>query len=68
MTMTALDRKVALLRKGVTMSDIARALVPPVTPQQVSMVVSGRRDSKRVRSAVAAVIGQPVARVFPKAA
>lgn len=63
MAMTPIDRKVELLRKGKSMSDIARAL--EVTPGHVSQVVAGERRSPRVEAAVAAAIGRPVQAVFP---
>lgn len=65
MPLTPLDRKVALLRKRMTMSEIARRLKPPVSPNHVSKVVAGERRSPRVEAAIAEAIGLPVGRVFP---
>lgn len=63
MPMTAKDRKIALLRRDVTMSAIARRL--GVTTGHVSQVVAGRRRSPTVERAVAEAVGLPVGRVFP---
>lgn len=62
--MTPLDRKIALMRAGVTAADIASEL--GVTRQFVSEVVRGTRrsDGDRVEAAIAAAIGKPVADVF----
>jgi lambda repressor-like predicted transcriptional regulator len=65
MPLSPLDRKIELLRKGVTMSGIARELDPPVSPNHVHKVVAGERRSPRIEQAIADVIGLPVAEVFP---
>jgi transcriptional regulator with XRE-family HTH domain len=62
MPLSPIDRKVGLLRRGVTMSEIAREL--EVSPHHVSRVVSGERRSPAVEQAVAKALGLPVARVF----
>jgi lambda repressor-like predicted transcriptional regulator len=59
------DRKAELVRRGVSMSEIARRL--EVTPQHVSQVISGDRRSTPVEAAVAAAIGMAVAEVFEPA-
>lgn len=64
MPLSPLDRKIELLRKGVTMSEIARELDPPVTPNHVSKVIAGERRSPRVELAIAEKIGKPVEAVF----
>ena len=64
--MNAIERKVALLRKGISMSDIARQL--DVTPQHVSMVVNGERRSPRVEDAIAAALDIPLHELFEAAA
>lgn len=65
MPLTPVDRKIALIRKGVRMSDIAKQLDPPVSPNHVAKVVAGERRSPRIEAAIAEVIGLPVRRVFP---
>lgn len=66
MSLSPLERKVALMRKGVFMSEIGRSL--GITGAQVSYVVAGKRRSPRVEAAVAEVLGRPVAEVFPESA
>ena len=66
MPMTANDRKAELVRRGITMTRIAKEL--GVTVQHVSSVVGGRNRSPRVERAVAEAIGRPTERVFPSAA
>jgi len=56
------DRKAELVRRGVTMTEIAREL--DVVPQHVSQVISGERRSSRVEQAVADRLGLPVEQVF----
>lgn len=62
MPLSPLDRKIALMRAGITMSDIARGL--GVTPGHVAQVVNNDRRSGNVESAVADAIGLPVGEVF----
>jgi transcriptional regulator with XRE-family HTH domain len=62
MTMSPIDRKVALIRKGIAMTEIARAL--EVSHTQVSRVVAGERRSPRVEQAIADALGLPVREVF----
>lgn len=61
--MTALERKIALLKKGITMQSIADRL--DVTISQVSAVTLGKTRSPRVEAAIAAAIGKSVATTFP---
>jgi len=63
MPMTPLDRKVALIRRGVSMADVAADL--DVSRQFVSDVVRGNRRSDRVEEAVAKALGLPRTEVFP---
>ncbi len=65
MPLTPLDRKIALLRAGVSMAEIGRQL--GVTKNHVAMVVAGKRRSPRVEAKVAESIGKPTGRVFPPA-
>jgi hypothetical protein len=67
MPLSPLDRKVELLRAGVTMSEIARELDPPVSPNHVSKVIAGERRSPRIERAIAEKIGIPVEQVFAAA-
>lgn len=62
MPMTPFDRKVALMRKRVSLAQIGTDL--GVSRQFVSEVVRGTRRSERVEAAVAEVIGKPVTAVF----
>lgn len=66
MPMSPLDRKVALLRREKTVTEIANEL--GVTISHVSQVINGKRRSPRVEHAVAELIGKPVTQVFPSQA
>lgn len=68
MALTPLERKIRLLRNGVTFAQIARELDPPVTTATVSMVNAGKRVSPRVERAIAEAIGLSVDRAFGTAA
>lgn len=63
MPMTPLDRKVALVRRQVSLAQIGAQL--GVSRQFVSDIVRGNRRSERVETAVAEAIGKPVEKVFP---
>lgn len=63
MPLTPNDRKAELLRKGLTMSAVARQL--EVSANHVALVVAGKRRSPRVEQAIADAIGIPVRKVFP---
>lgn len=63
MTMTGLERKIALLKNGITMQSIADGL--GVTIAHVSAVTLGKARSPRVEVAIAAAIGKSVAATFP---
>lgn len=62
MPLTPQDRKAELLRKGLSMSDVAREL--GISAHHISRVVAGERRSPRVEQAIADAIGLPVADVF----
>ena len=62
MPMTPIDRKVELLRKGVSMSEIANSLGMSV--QHVSAVIAGNRRSPRVEAEVASRINRTAEEVF----
>lgn len=64
MPLTPQDRKAELVRKGLSMSDVARQL--DLSLNHVSKVIAGERRSPRVEQAVAELIGMPVTKVFPK--
>lgn len=66
MPMKPADRKAELVRRGVTLADIARAL--EVSGPHVSQVLYGKRRSPRVEQAIAEAIGKPVSRVFEASA
>ncbi|MEA3247226.1 MAG: helix-turn-helix transcriptional regulator [Gemmatimonadota bacterium] len=62
MPMPPLERKVALMRAGVTQTAIARQA--GVTVSHVSEVMYGRRRSPRIEQAIAEALKLPVAAVF----
>lgn len=64
MAMKPLDRKILLMRRGVTMAAIGRAL--GVTRNHVVRVVSGKGRSPTVEAEVARVLGLSAVRVFGK--
>ena len=64
--MTGLERKIELMKKGVTISSIARDL--KLSFGHVQKVVAGERRSPNVERAIATAIGRPVTRVFPPSA
>jgi predicted transcriptional regulator len=63
---TALERKVALMRAGVTMKEVAEEL--GVSPPHVSQVVAGKRRSPRVEQAIASKVGKKREQLFGAAA
>jgi len=63
MDMSPIDIRIALLRKGVTQSNIADKL--QVNKSTVSRVVSGHVVSDRVRKAIADSLGTDVRRIWP---
>lgn len=65
MPMTPLQRKVALMEKGVTFTEIAKQ--QGVTVQHVSHVNRGVRRSPSIEKAIADAIGKPIGRVFEAA-
>lgn len=65
MPLTPQDRKAELVRRGLTMSDVARQL--DLSLNHVSKVIAGERRSPRVEQAIAELIQRPVHRVFPAA-
>lgn len=65
-TMTPADRKAELVRRGVTVSAIARRIGR--TQGHVSNVLAGRRRAAVVEQAIADALGMPVERVFADAA
>ena len=62
MTLSALQRKVALLEKGITIKSIADQL--GVSLSHVAQVNRGVRRSPSVEIAIARAIGKPTSRVF----
>lgn len=66
MAISPIERKVALLREGVTITSLARRL--GVTVTQVSQVVLGKRRSARIEAAVAAAIHVAPEDAFPPVA
>ena len=64
LTPLQLRRKIGLLRQGWSGARIARDL--GVSPTTVSLVLRDRCRSERVEMAIAAVVGEPVDRLFPE--
>ena len=56
--------KIALLRKGITQTSIAKKL--GVTPTSIYLVISGQRKSRQIAQAVSEVVEKPMEKVFPK--
>ena len=61
--MSPIEIKVALLRKGVTHSSIARSL--DVSLQAVSQVIHRKDRIPRIARAVSEAAGKPMEKVFP---
>jgi len=61
--LTPSDIKIAMLRIGISQSEIAEALNEERA--SVSGVINGRRTTRSIREAVAKAIGKPIADVFP---
>lgn len=61
--MNGMDRKILMLRKGITQAEIARRL--GVSGATVSLVVSGRMRSRRVEQAISEALGLPRELLWP---
>ena len=61
---TAIRLKHDLALKGLTFSDVARAVTPQVTPQCVSQVARGKKIA-RIRKALAQAAGRSVTDYWP---
>ncbi|MFQ5779148.1 MAG: transcriptional regulator [Nitrospiria bacterium] len=61
--MDAMDRRIAMLRRGITQARIAREL--GVSGATVSLVVGGRMKSRRVEEAIADALGISRAVLWP---
>lgn len=55
--------KAALVLRGITAVSIAKSL--GLARSNVTATISGKRRTPRIRQAIAAAIGRPVAEVFP---
>lgn len=55
--MTPLDRKIALLRRGITLDRIAAALPERRSISHISYVIAGKRRSPTIEAAVAKLAG-----------
>jgi hypothetical protein len=64
MPLNPLDRKIALMRVGVTMTEIGRR-AGNLTVGHVSEVLYDRRRSLRVEEEIAKAIKRPIEEVFP---
>jgi transcriptional regulator with XRE-family HTH domain len=56
--------KAMMVIKGIKQVDICRRL--DVRPSTVSLIVSGKKKSARIRAAIAKALGVPVADLWPK--
>lgn len=63
MSMTSREIKAALVAADVKQVEIARRA--DRSPQLVNDVITGARRNEAIESAIAEVIGKPVAEVFP---
>jgi len=63
--MTPTERKVLLLRAGITQTDIAREL--GITKNSINQEIHDRRTSKRIRKAIARAVDRPVEELWPQA-
>lgn len=62
MVMSARERKAELIRRGFTVTEIARRA--GVSQGHASHVLKGRHRSARVEKVIAEAIGKPIRRVF----
>lgn len=65
MTPEEIRRELFKIRKELNMSDIARSLDPPVSPQSIGRVIDRDFVSNRIMEAVATAIGRDKKYVFP---
>ncbi|MDB4906341.1 MAG: Winged helix-turn-helix DNA-binding [Gemmatimonadetes bacterium] len=66
LTPIQLDRKIGLLKAGLSIADVAREA--GVSRQTAWEVFKDKCTSRRVQEVFARVIGQPVEELFPEAA
>lgn len=64
MTPEEIRRELFKIRKELNMSDIARSLDPPVSPQSIGRVIDRDFVSNRIMEAVAKAIGRDKKYVF----
>ncbi len=62
--MTPLQRKIALIRLGITQKSIAEKI--GVSPMTVSHAIAGKLVSDRTMKAIAEIIGKDYRAVFPE--
>lgn len=62
-TSIATNIKIDLLRVGASQSEIARGI--GVSVSSVNDVITGRRNSSKIRAAIAKAIGKPVEKIWP---
>lgn len=58
--------KIQMIQSGVTIVEIASAI--GVTPSAVHQVITGLRNTPRIRTAIAQAIGKPVEKIWPEKA
>lgn len=61
--MDPVELKIALMRAGVSLSQVARQV--GVRRQSVYLVVNGRAVSHRIRQAIAEAVGMDLKRIWP---
>jgi len=62
--METYEIKAAIIGKGKQIKDLANT--EGVTSSAVSQVIKGKTRSKKLRRAIAAVIGKPVSEIWPE--
>lgn len=62
--LTALDRKIELVRRGVTVSQLARE-IGYKSRGNVSNVIHGRKRNRRIEAAICLYLGVEIAEWFP---
>lgn len=61
--MSTREIKALMILKGITSVDIARKT--GVSATWISLVLNGRKPSKRIRKAIAQAVGKPVEELWP---
>lgn len=62
----AMEIRIAMMRKRVTQTAIAKSLNPPITQAAVYNVIEGKSESLRVKKAIAQAVGSTIEELWPK--